>query len=146
MFPSNYLTNQLTNFMELSLSWEVANCAATRERPNILWNPKFHYRVHKSPPLVPILSQINPVHTTSSYLSKIHFSTIPHLRLAFPRGFSSWFSYKSPICIPILPIRATCPAHLILLHLIILIIPGEECKLWSSSLCSFIFPSVNKKI
>jgi hypothetical protein len=53
--------HELTNFKELSPSWETASCAATQELPSIFWNPKVHWGVHKFPPLVPILSQINPV-------------------------------------------------------------------------------------
>jgi hypothetical protein len=76
---------------ELSPSWEAANCAATQELPNILWNPKVHHRVHKSLPLVPILSHIDPVHTILSYLRSI-FILSTHLRLGLPSGlFPSGF-------------------------------------------------------
>jgi hypothetical protein len=64
-------------YVELSLTWETASCAATQELSRILWNPKVHCRVHKSPTLVSILSEISPVHTTQSYLTELHFNIIP---------------------------------------------------------------------
>jgi hypothetical protein len=67
--------------IELSPSWGETKSAATQEFPSILWNPKVHYRVQKTPPMVSILSQNNPIHTITSYLSKIHFNIVHFLNL-----------------------------------------------------------------
>ena len=68
--------------MKQSPSWEASRFSAVQEIPHMLWNRKIHYRIHKSPPRAPILSQINPAHTPSHFL-RIHFNIIlPSSRIA----------------------------------------------------------------
>jgi hypothetical protein len=116
---------------ELSASWGDANCAAPKELPSILRNPKLQYLVHKSPPLFPILSHINPIHSIPSYLLFILILSA-HVRLGLPSGpFPSRFHTNILYAFLFSPIRAQCPAHFILLDLITLITLGEGYKLWS---------------
>ena len=44
--------------------------------PPILWNPNVNYRIHKRPPPVSILIQINPVHDSLSHVLKLYFNII----------------------------------------------------------------------
>jgi len=129
----------LTYSMVQSPSWEVNRFQASQEIPRILWNTKVHYRSHKCPPPVLILSQLDPVHTPhpTSWGSILILSSHLHLGLRsglFPSGFSTKTLYT-----PLLsPIGATCPAHLILLDFITRTILGEEYRSLSSQLCSFL--------
>ena len=106
-------TSTLLNTFHLQIANVKQRSIQSNTYPNVLWNPTVHYRTHKCPPPVPILSQINPVHTPTSYFLKIHLKII---RTSTPESSQWFFPSGSPtktLYKPLLaPIRATCPAIL----------------------------------
>ena len=112
---THLLTYSLTYSMVQSPSWEANWFAANQEIPSISRNPKVHYRTHKRPPPVSILSQPNTVHITTSHLLEIHPSIIHPSTPRSPQwSLSLRFPHQDPIHPLSSPIPATCPAHLIL--------------------------------
>ena len=133
--------------MVQSPSWEANWFAVSQEIPRISRNPKVHYRTHKGPPPVSILGHPNPVLITTSHLLEIHPIII---HLSTPRS-PQWapslqFPQQDPIHPLSSPIRAICPAHLILLDFITRTILGEEYKSFSSSLCNLFYSPVTSSL
>jgi hypothetical protein len=62
--------------IERGRSWEANRFSTSQEITRILWDPKDHYRSHKCPPPVPVLSQLDRVHTLISHFLKIRLNII----------------------------------------------------------------------
>jgi hypothetical protein len=98
-----YLTYLLTG---LNPSCGAIIWSATQELPSISWNPKVQYRIHKGPPLFPILSPINSIHAIPSYLSKIHFDIVhPPMSWSSQWSLSVWLPHQYSIRIPVLTVN-----------------------------------------
>ena len=123
--------------MKQSSSYEAKTSTVPREIPRFWWNPKVHHRIHKSPPPVPILSQIDPVYAPHSTLQRYILILSSHLRLDLSNDLlPSDFPTKILHARLLSPIRATYPAHLSLLDLIARMIFGERYSLLYSLLHS----------
>jgi hypothetical protein len=90
--------------------WEANRFAASQEIPRILWNPKIHYRIHKFSPPVCILSQLNPVHTPTSYFLKINLN----ISLPSTPGSPQWslpfrFPHQNAVHASLLPLPSYMP-------------------------------------
>jgi hypothetical protein len=83
---SSYL---VINSMERSPFWKAGNFWAHEEVSRLLRHPAFHYRVHKSRSLNPIMSQMNPTYTSHSIASRstiilfYHTHTSPRVSTLF---------------------------------------------------------------
>jgi hypothetical protein len=71
--------------MEMS-PWGAAISLSYSRISQYFMEPRGSFCVHKSPPLVYIMSQMIRVHNTPSYLSKINFNIILPPRLSLSSG------------------------------------------------------------
>jgi hypothetical protein len=125
----NYKLHGAESFLR---SWQSFN----QEIPRLSWNPKVYYRVHKRQSLVPILSQMNPIHNFPLYSLTPIVILFFYLCLCLPSGLlRPGFATKTLYAFLISPRCATCPAHRIHLDMITLAIPCEAYKLWGCLLC-----------
>ena len=118
--------------MQHSPSWESSSSSFSKEISNILWNPEVHYRIHKSPPPIPILNQTIPCPHPISWRTILILS-FP-LLLGLPSDSFLRFTRQNIICTSSFPLLSQVPLAppISFLSSSPIILIGKEYKSWSS--------------
>jgi hypothetical protein len=109
------LQNGSSSCMEHSPSWDTHSAhSAGQQIPRLLWNPKTHHRVHKSPQLDLNVSHLNPVHTLIHFLFNIGFNIILQFTPTFSKR-SLPFRFTDQSCARVSSLSHACcmprPSH-----------------------------------
>jgi len=88
--------------MRHSPSWESNSFSASQETPSF-YGTKVYYRLRKCPPPVPVLSQLNPVHTSHPNSKQFVLILSYHLRPVSQVEFSLSFTHQNPVYVSPLP-------------------------------------------
>jgi hypothetical protein len=70
----------VTNSMQQDPSCKTDSLSAGQDILCVVWNPKFHCRAYKSPPLGPILNQMIPAHSLFTICLNIILSSTSRSR------------------------------------------------------------------
>ena len=73
-----FLTYLLTPRSRVLLEKQTGS-QLVKKFPLILWKLKVHYRIYKCLPPLPILNQLDPIHTTTSHLLKIQHNIMCYM-------------------------------------------------------------------
>lgn len=110
----------------------------------LLWKTNAHFNVQNTLTMNAVLRQLNVFHILTLIIRYLF-----NINLSFRIGYSMHlllFQYSERNCMNFPPFTlATCPTHLIVLHLLNLITIDEKQKLqsyWLCNLCNILLPSV----
>ena len=133
--------------MEQSLSWEANWFSSSQEIPRIFGTRRFITAFTSARHLSLSWARSIQSMTSTFHFLKTNLNIIPLSMPCSSKQFLSLRSTTPNLYVHIrFPIRATCLANLNLLDLITWIVFGEQYRLLSSSLCSFLRSTVTPSL